>query len=165
MRIRLATLADVETLAELRIEMFRDMGRAYEGHLEELDAVQRPWIAESIARGSVTGLIAEEDDRPVGGMQIAWLDVPPSRVDRTGRTAYLYGLRVLPEYRRRGIAVSLLERAIEIARERGAGIITLQASEEGRAVYAKLGFEPTTEMALVLEGPSGGSSTCDIAQP
>ena len=153
MRIRTATQDDVATLAEFRIEMFRDMGTAYEGHLDELDAVQRPWIADGIARGTVTGLIAQEDDRPVGGMQIAWLDVPPSRVDRSGRTAYLYGLRVLPEYRRRGIVLALLHQAIELARERGAGTVTLQASDEGAAVYARLGFEPTTEMALVLADP------------
>jgi GNAT superfamily N-acetyltransferase len=153
-RIRNATLADVDTLAGLRIAMFRDMGPPYEGHLDELDEVQRPWITEGLERGTVSGLIAEQDGRAVGGMQIAWLRVPPSRVDRTGRTAYLYGLRVIPEYRRRGIGLALVERAVGLAREHGAGTVTLQASDQGAAVYAKLGFEPTAEMALLLEDPS-----------
>jgi GNAT superfamily N-acetyltransferase len=155
MYIREATPTDAGTLCELRIAMFRDMGPSYEEHLDELEEVQRPWTADGLAGGTVSGLIAEEDGRAVGGIQIAWLQVPPSRVDRSGRTAYLYGLRVLPEYRRRGIALALLERAIELARERGVRIVTLQASDEGRAVYAKLGFEPTTEMVLLLDSRAG----------
>jgi hypothetical protein len=41
-------------------------------------------------------------------------------------------------------------------------MITLQASDDGRAVYAKLGFEPTTEMALVLEDPPGSTHPRDL---
>ncbi len=164
MNIRRATSRDLGTLAELRIGMFRDMGVQYEPHLDDLDAAMRPWMETAFAEDRLVGLIAEEDGVVVGGLQVAWLVGPPSRVNPSGRTAYLFGLRVLPEYRRRGIARKLLEQAIELARDNGVRMITLQASEQGRLVYERLGFEPTTEMALLLDErllPGDAPPGCD----
>lgn len=46
-----------------------------------------------------------------------------------------------PRYRRRGLARRLLERCIEYAEQRGVDWIKLDATEMGRPLYAKLGFE------------------------
>jgi GNAT superfamily N-acetyltransferase len=163
--IRPATHSDLGFLADQRLAMFRDMGERYTGHLDELAAAQTPWMETRFADGSLTGFIAVEDGTPVGGIQIAWMDVPPSRVDRSGRSAYLYGLRVLPEHRRRGIARALLEASIAAAREAGVRMVTLQASDDGRPVYERLGFESTREMALLLDGEriDGDSPSCGPA--
>jgi ribosomal protein S18 acetylase RimI-like enzyme len=165
MEIRPATADDLGFLAEQRLAMFRDMGERFTGHLHELAAAQEPWMASHFADRSLAGFVAEEDGVPVGGVQIAWIDVPPSRVDRSGRSAYLFGLRVVPEYRRRGIARALLEASIAAAREAGVKLVTLQASDDGRPVYERLGFEATREMALLLDGGpiDGDSPSCGPA--
>jgi ribosomal protein S18 acetylase RimI-like enzyme len=165
MDIRAATHRDLDFLAEQRLAMFGDMGDRYSGHLDELAAAQKPWMEKHFADGSLAGFIAEEDGVAVGGVQIAFVDVPPSRVDRSGRSAYLFGLRVVPQHRRRGIARALLQAAIGAARDAGVRLVTLQASEDGRPVYERLGFETTREMALLLDGEriDGDTPSCGPA--
>ncbi len=55
-------------------------------------------------------------------------------------------------YRRRGAATALVRTMIRAARERGVARVALPASRMGRGIYARLGFEPTSEMRLVLRG-------------
>ena len=60
-----------------------------------------------------------------------------------GLECYLAELYVVPERRGRGLGRALLEKAIELARERGADTIDLGTSEDdvvARALYEKLGF-------------------------
>jgi RimJ/RimL family protein N-acetyltransferase len=47
-----------------------------------------------------------------------------------------------PDHRRRGIATSLMERALAYLRILGVRTIKLDATPEGRPVYERLGFEP-----------------------
>ena len=57
----------------------------------------------------------------------------------------------LKEWQRRGIARNMVSMLIEDARNRGATEISLDATEEGRPLYSKLGFTDSTEcMVLVL---------------
>jgi len=51
-----------------------------------------------------------------------------------------------PEHRRRGLARRLMEAMIGWCREEGYASLFLHASDEGRALYAALGFSPTNEM-------------------
>jgi GNAT superfamily N-acetyltransferase len=47
-----------------------------------------------------------------------------------------------PDFRRRGIATALMERALDFVRGRGVRTIKLDATPAGRLVYERLGFEP-----------------------
>lgn len=58
-----------------------------------------------------------------------------------GEVAGLYYVATDADYRRRGIATALSAEAIRIARDAGAGIVTLQTSEDGAGVYRALGFQ------------------------
>ena len=60
-----------------------------------------------------------------------------------GLESYLAELYVVPERRGRGIGRALLEKAIELARQRGADTMDLGTSEDdvvARSLYEKLGF-------------------------
>lgn len=46
-----------------------------------------------------------------------------------------------PEYRRQGITTRLLKKLVEDARERNVGKLYLTATDMGKPVYEKLGFE------------------------
>jgi aminoglycoside 3-N-acetyltransferase I len=59
---------------------------------------------------------------------------------------YIYDLAVLAEHRRRGVATALIDKLREIARERGAYVIFVQADigeedEAANALYRKLSSE------------------------
>lgn len=58
-----------------------------------------------------------------------------------GGVAGIYDTATLPHARRHGVATSVVRTAMEGARAMGYHIVTLQASEMGRPVYRRLGFE------------------------
>lgn len=75
--------------------------------------------------------VAEVLGRPVGtitttshGRDVAWIGM----------------MLVHPDFRRRGIATALMQRAIDWLRESGMACIKLDATPDGAAVYAQLGF-------------------------
>jgi len=86
-------------------------------------------------------LIAYVDDRPAGfvtGVELFHPDKPKPEM-------FLYELGVDEPYRGRGLATALLERLIELCRERGCGTMFVLADEDNaaaRATYAKAGGEP-----------------------
>ena len=68
------------------------------------------------------------------------------------RRAYILNMYVYPEFRRRGIARSLMHTMIDWCRRQGFATVSLHASRHGRPLYESLGFVPTTEMRLTLNG-------------
>jgi ribosomal protein S18 acetylase RimI-like enzyme len=69
-----------------------------------------------------------------------------------------------PDCRRQGLARRLTGAAVEWCRSHGIATVILHASDDGRALYRSLGFQPTNEMRLTLEpsaaisNPSAGAA-------
>lgn len=60
-----------------------------------------------------------------------------------GRRGYIYHTAVHPDFRRRGIATALVERALEALRQEGvskAALVVFRRNAEGDAFWASLGF-------------------------
>ena len=76
-------------------------------------------------------LVAERNGRAVGGVCCAHF----------GATGWIGALGVLPDSRRRGVGEALTRAACERLRERGADTVLLFATEMGRPLYERLGFE------------------------
>ena len=76
---------------------------------------------------------------------------------------YIYDLAVLSEHRREGIATALIEKLEEIAVERGAYVIYVQADtsiedEPAIALYTKLGRrEDVLHFDIAVEGKDGAA--------
>ena len=60
-------------------------------------------------------------------------------------------------YRRRGIASAVMTRLLDISLARGAPVATLQASEEGAAVYERLGFQRVALFKVFMHFASASS--------
>lgn len=85
-------------------------------------------------------LVAVDDGVVIGGLAAYVLQ----KFEQPRSEIYIYDLAVAETHRRRGIATALIERLREIARERGAWVIFVQADtgEEDQpaiALYDKLG--------------------------
>src|SRR5205807_6483358 len=65
-----------------------------------------------------------------------------------GRQGLIVNVFTEPEWRRRGLAQLLMEQIIARSREQQLDGLVLHASDDGRALYEKFGFVPTTEMSL-----------------
>lgn len=117
MHIKFATKEDIDNIAKIEQECF-------------LSPWSRESIAESLSNPASHFLIAYEDEKPAGymGLQIF------------SGEGYVTNIAVLPEFRRRGIAKSLIKKQLENEMI----FITLEVRESNFSaisLYEKMGFE------------------------
>jgi len=96
------------------------------------------YLGAVLGNEHVVALVALVSEGVVGGLVAYELD----KFERARREMYIYDLAVAERHRRRGIATALIERLREIAAERGAWVVYVQADhgdEPAIALYEKLG--------------------------
>jgi GNAT superfamily N-acetyltransferase len=92
------------------------------------------WDVEATMTGRVTRIEGRIADRIAG----------TAAVLEAAGVAGIYVVTVAEGYRRRGIGAAMTSAAIDLARHRGLGVVTLQPSPVGEPLYRRLGF---TEVA------------------
>ena len=78
-----------------------------------------------------------------------WIFKPEKRLH-----GYIWGVRVVPEARRRGIARLLVTACCDYLRELGCHRVRLHAATQGKALYEGLEFTPGNEVVLELDQPA-----------
>jgi GNAT superfamily N-acetyltransferase len=135
-----------------RRSMFRDMG---EGTVEELDLmveVAGQWLAQALADGSYRHWLAlDGSSRVAGGGGVLLCPWPPSPQYPCTQRAVILNVYTEPEFRRHGIARQVMLGILAWVKEQGFGAVNLHASQDGRHLYEKLGFEATSEMRLKFD--------------
>ena len=150
--IREATSADAETLVEHRRAMFVDMGHGDHRALDGMCAAFRPWLIEKMDRGEYLAWVAIAADATiVAGLGLWLMDWLPHLTGAGAPRGNIVNVYTDPSSRRRGIARSLVEVALEWCRIHGIRTVILHASDAGRPLYEKLGFQATNEMRITLE--------------
>lgn len=146
---RAGRAGDFPAAAQLRQEMALEMGG-------DFDALARDWRAKFCAyfggkqsTGSAQLFMAYDGETPVGCATISIAD-DYRRYCFDMPVAHVNAVYVRVEYRRRGIATTLMQLAIGWARERGCVRVRLRASEDGRFLYRQIGFRDGREMELDL---------------
>jgi len=157
-RIRLATPADADAIAWHRARMFQDMGEVPRNLFDEFRAKSRDRLGDLLTRGQYIGWLATPEsaaDKIVGGAGVHLQRVLPHPLNQSalaeGRHGIIVNVFTEPEWRKRGIAALLLERVIDWARRERLDRLLLHASDEGRALYERLGFVATNEMRFAGE--------------
>jgi GNAT superfamily N-acetyltransferase len=156
-QIWLATPADIELISWHRARMFQDMGELRAELFDSFRAQSLEALRRLFERGDYIGWLASPDDEPkriVAGAGVQLREVPPhpqpdanGKIDIvSGRQAIIQNVYTEPDWRRQGLAALLIKRIIDWTREQGIDSLVLHASEEGRALYQRLGFIATTEM-------------------
>src|SRR5262245_35118750 len=96
------------------------------------------YIEGLLSKEHVIVLVAVSGENVVGGLAAYELD----KFERMRREVYIYDLAVATTYRRQGIATALIELLRDIAAQRGAWVIYVQADyvdAPAIALYEKLG--------------------------
>jgi ribosomal protein S18 acetylase RimI-like enzyme len=91
-----------------------------------------------------TALVAEEDGEVLGTAYVN---------NGNEHFGFVFGVFVVPEARRRGVARRLMQEAARVVRDSGRAYVVLgvdMPNEAARALYAELGFEET---ARTLRAP------------
>ena len=146
--------ADVVAWARLRVALMVSE-RLVEPGLDSaaLEAAIATWLGERLDSPSFGAFVAESEGRVVGSGGISLYDNPPGP-GLTTREAYVMSMFTEPDARGRGVARAVLAALLDFAREAGGvGRVWLRASEMGRPVYERSGFEPReTYLQLHLDG-------------
>jgi GNAT superfamily N-acetyltransferase len=156
-QIRFAAAADIELISWHRAWMFRDMNELPAELFNSFRAQSLEMLQGMFERGDYVGWLASPNIQPeqiVAGAGLRLREVPPhpqpnaaGRVNIiSGKQAIIQNVYTEPEWRRRGLAALLIKRIIDWTREQGIASLVLHASDEGRALYERLGFVATTEM-------------------
>jgi aminoglycoside 3-N-acetyltransferase I len=149
-RVSRLTPADVPLLRKLN-EVFGDAFGERETYGAEPPS--DAYLRALLGKEHVIALVARVADEAVGGLVAYELD----KFERARREIYIYDLAVGEPHRRRGIATALIERLREIAAERGAWVVYVQADhgdDPAIALYEKLG---TREEVLHFDIEVAGS--------
>jgi GNAT superfamily N-acetyltransferase len=96
------------------------------------------WTAD-VLRRSLAHLGAYDGERLVGFAYVA---------TDGHHHAFLLDPSIHPDYQRRGVGMALVRRAIDAARERGAGVVHVDYEPHLATFYAACGFRPSAAVRL-----------------
>lgn len=133
---------------------FADLNTLFGEVFEDMDTytAQRPdadYLRTLLADDGVFALVATEDDAVIGGLVAYTL----RKFEQQRSEVYIYDLAVSAMHRRCGIATALIRALQDLATERGAWVIFVQADhgdDPAIALYTKLG---TREEVLHFDIP------------
>ena len=147
---RRATVDDAALITRHRKAMFADMKDAPEPVLEEMARHFEPWVRRMLANDTYAGWVISDGNRTIASAGLLMIDWAPHYLDPAGeKRGYVLNVFVEPEYRRRGLAMTLMAECMDEARLRGIRVVALHASQKGQPVYEKLGFTASNEMLFV----------------
>lgn len=149
---RRAGVDDAELLTVMRLEMRKERETAVcRVSEEEFYRSNLSFFRTQIASGRFIAFIAYEGEQAAACSGLSLEIHPPTYENVSGKLGYVTNMYTRPAWRRRGLAVMLLDHLVEAARKEGCRRLCLNASAMGRPVYLRYGFSPLDgEMALDL---------------
>jgi GNAT superfamily N-acetyltransferase len=138
--IRRAGPSDVPLLAEMRVRSYAERHASDDVGVEALQRSSETVFAAALGDGSLRAWLAFDGERPVGTASLMFLPSLPRlgvEVVCDGRVRNVY---VEPTHRRRGIALALMRVVLDEAASANVDRLTLGTSDQGRALYERLGF-------------------------
>ncbi len=156
MNVRMAELRDLETLIRVRFDYFASENWEISPQdREKLLAQLYPYFTEHLDTDFIAALVEDDGGRLASTAFLAIAEKPANPSFPTGKTGMVLNVLTYPEYRRRGCATMALNRIIDEAKRRNLSFLELSASEMGKPLYEKLGFQVVgpsiyTDMKLCL---------------
>ncbi len=135
---RIATADDIELLMRSRLEMLRVVNNLDDDYQysDELVNCSRDYFLN----GDQTTVLALDGDKVAGCASISYMVIMPTFSHPTGKRAHLMNVYTNSNYRRMGIARTMVNMLIEDAWGKGATEISLDATALGRPLYESLVF-------------------------
>ena len=145
-RYKKATAVDIEELTSSRIQVLRTVFQIDENKdITEIEKASYKYYQEALDNETHTAYLVYDGEKVIGAGGICYYQVMPMPYDLTGKRAYIMNMYTAPQYRGRGIASKVVALLLEDAKQRGASIISLSATELGKPVYEKCGFAVDTD--------------------
>ena len=153
LRYRKATMSDVDKLAQIRSVFLMEANDIrMETEREKMENANKAYFITALAEDRFAAWLALDGEKIVATSGLSFYTVPPNVNCADGKVAYIMNMFTFPEYRKQGIGMELLKRIVEEAKNRGYKKITLNATDIGRPLYERYGFEDVIgDMAFYVE--------------
>lgn len=129
---------ELDTFIRMRIRQLRE-----EGAKEDIDLAPalRDYYIRHMADGTFVSWLAMDGDKIIGTSGMSFVEKPPYFGCPSGKIGLLSSMFTDPDYRRRGIAKTLLSKVVEEAGTYGCGTVQITASDMGVLLYTDFGFK------------------------
>ena len=149
MEIRKAVSEDIPKIFDNRIRFVSDFSKS-ELSAEFIENTLN-YLKENIGRDDFLAWLAFDNDEIKSIVVMSIYKVLPTVTNISGKHGLILNVWTHEDYRRQGLAYMLLKNIISEAKTKGVDRISLKATDMGRLVYEKLGFEDLSgEMALKI---------------
>ncbi len=148
-QIHLASENDIPTMVSHHRKMFEELWllRRLELHdekLKEMDVAYTKKLNEELTTGVCCAWIIKENEKAIASGAISIVSMVPLPHDSTYKIAYLHSVYTEKGHRNTGLAGMIAKAAIEYCKTKKINRMSLHASEGGRSIYEKFGFEDST---------------------
>ena len=132
------TVNDLDVFIKMRINQLRE-----EGAKEDIDLepALKDYYLRHLSDGTFVSWLALDNDRIIGTSGMSIVEKPPYFGCPSGKIGLLSSMFTDPNYRRKGIAKTLLSKVIDEAKTQGCGTVQITASDMGVLLYSDYGFE------------------------
>lgn len=149
MEIRKAVSEDIPKIFDNRIRFVSDFSKS-ELSAEFIENTLN-YLKENIGRDDFLAWLAVDNDEIKSIVVMSIYKVLPTVTNISGKHGLILNVWTHEDYRRQGLAYMLLKNIISQAKAKGVDRVSLKATDMGRLVYEKLGFEDLSgEMALKI---------------
>lgn len=145
-RINKATEMNLNDIMAIRMKMLKEVNDLNDNY--EFGDSFKEDTENYIKTGNQTTYLAY-DDGVVGCATICYYEVMPTYDHPSGKRAHIMNIFTQKEYRKQGLASTLLYMLIDDAKEKGVTEITLDATEEGKKLYYQNGFIQSNERMVL----------------
>ncbi|MDR2117872.1 MAG: GNAT family N-acetyltransferase [Planctomycetaceae bacterium] len=146
---RRANISDIEALVDIRLQFLRYDKPDWAAETDpEIATGIRQYYTEAIPTGECIHWLAESDNRIIGSGALSIRRFAPGLLLRNGKSAYIFNIYIVPDFRKQGIATEIIRRLIADAKQHGVTRLELHATEMGYPVYTKLGFRQPNQKYL-----------------
>lgn len=138
---RLATKEDLLDLCEIRKKQL-----VHEGiePCVSIDQQLQDFFTKFLDNHQIYEILAFDQGKIIATGAVCFYDYPPTYTNQSGKIAYITNMFTEPHYRKQGIATQILHMLEEEVKRRHVEIMRLGASQLGRPVYEKFGFQQDT---------------------
>ena len=151
---------DIQRLGPADVARLRELNRLFGEAFDDPETYgaeppSQAWLEGLLAKEHVVVLVALAEGALAGGLVAYEMD----KFERERREVYIYDLAVALPYRRQGAATALIRRLTEIAADRAAWVVYVQADyvdPPAIALYESLGVR---EEVLHFDIPVAGRTT------
>ncbi|HHY82741.1 MAG TPA: GNAT family N-acetyltransferase [Clostridiales bacterium] len=162
MQFRRADGADISQMINMRLAY---LSEDYDGLTEEQTSAIKSQLSDYFKKHLNQDLIVfvcEDGNAIVSTVFLLIVERPANPGYITGLTGTILNVYTLPQYRKRGLAGSLMKMAIEEAKCRNLSYLDLKATQAGYSLYRKLGFAPDESKYVSMKYIVNQNSQGDI---